>query len=97
MLTKQNILAQFGAVIPAGDPSVDTWSWQGTPPPSRPPPHALWVLTGAAQHEANATALNFRSSGAWCPVFWAWSRSGGVLIAVALSGAPVPEIEQSSW
>ena len=41
--------------------------------------------------------LTFRSSEAWCPVFWAWSRSDGVLIAVALCGAPVPEIEQSSW
>jgi len=41
--------------------------------------------------------LTFRSFRSYCPVFWAWSRSGGMLIAVALWRAAVPGMQQSSW
>jgi retron-type reverse transcriptase len=41
--------------------------------------------------------LTFRSFRFYCPVFWAWLRSGGMLIAVALWGAAVPGMQQSSW
>ena len=41
--------------------------------------------------------LTFRSFRSYCPVFWAWSRSGSMLIAVALWRAAVPGMQQSSW
>ena len=54
-------------------------------------------LVHLVQPGAEPLPLTFRSFGSYCPVLWAWSRSGGMLIAVALWRAAVPGMQQSSW
>ena len=59
--------------------------------------HAAPQEWHALESAAVPLPLTFRSFRSYCPVFWAWSRSGSVLIAVALWRAAVPGMQQSSW